>query len=481
MALKWGNVTGASTNAGSSSLRDAGSLFGKAFDAFEGIAREKQTNLKSTNTALALDELRQLSTVEDFDVAEGGLSTEALNQRFGAGNFDAAAVSKLRDTARQGIVDQSRADTEYTQRQTDRNLRLSDAETSRERATTKFTRDTNTFNRLEAERLDENKAFELANQVDVDQSQLAASNTAGFQSAKDDLYRDDFFARQNDFVKIDDNGKVTFTPNTPEGTKKRYFALADKHGVKEFTSFNQQLKQLRDSATGPKGEPLVSARNLAKAEATLRNRANFAQLSTREQEEVTAAQTQGLAAQTRELKASKAEYDAALDKVKPNQTRSAEENADEYNQLSDLMAQRYPDDVLFNPTLFGGDNLQEEVAEMVNVGLEVNNKLVKIEPWMIKKHLTGATYNLTGGDFTDTSVNLNDLKEAIIRDVLEGSDGKAEDFLDLRRTAYFKQQEEITNKHSAAFSKFKTKYYRDRGITDTKRNLENLRSMARGQ
>jgi len=92
-ALKWSNVTGASTDAGSSALKNAGSLFSKAFDNFSGAVEDRQKRTTKKNTESILNELRGISSQEDFDAREGGFDLAELSQRAG-GEIDTTAISK---------------------------------------------------------------------------------------------------------------------------------------------------------------------------------------------------------------------------------------------------------------------------------------------------------------------------------------------------------------------------------------------------
>jgi len=123
MPINWRNVTGVSTNAGSSALRNAGSLFSKAFDSFSGVAKKAQSDLETQNNAQIQDSLNRIKTTEDLATASPGLSLDALNQQFGTGNFDAGKFSAELAGKQKSITDQAFADLTRQQGQDDRTQR----------------------------------------------------------------------------------------------------------------------------------------------------------------------------------------------------------------------------------------------------------------------------------------------------------------------------------------------------------------------
>ena len=91
--LKWSNVTGDETQAGSSSLKNAGSLFSKAFENFSGAVEGRKKRVTKENTESVLNELRGITSTEDFAAREGDFDLNALSQQAG-GEIDTAAISK---------------------------------------------------------------------------------------------------------------------------------------------------------------------------------------------------------------------------------------------------------------------------------------------------------------------------------------------------------------------------------------------------
>jgi len=107
--LKWSNVTGTDTSAGSAALKQAGSLFSKAFENFSGAAEGRKKRVTKANTENVLNQLRGISTVEDFDAQAGNFDLNALSQQAG-GELDTAAISKALASKRPELIERSRAE-----------------------------------------------------------------------------------------------------------------------------------------------------------------------------------------------------------------------------------------------------------------------------------------------------------------------------------------------------------------------------------
>jgi len=91
--LKWTNVTGDETSAGAASLKSAGSLFSKAFENFSGAAEDRTKRATKANTESVLNELRGITSQEDFAAREGDFDLNAIKQQFGT-DVDTTAISK---------------------------------------------------------------------------------------------------------------------------------------------------------------------------------------------------------------------------------------------------------------------------------------------------------------------------------------------------------------------------------------------------
>jgi len=92
--LKWSNVTGDDTNAGTASLQQAGSLFGKAFENFSGAVEGRKTRLTKENTDQVLNKLRGIASTEDFDAQAGDFSDLGALKEQAGGFLDTSAISK---------------------------------------------------------------------------------------------------------------------------------------------------------------------------------------------------------------------------------------------------------------------------------------------------------------------------------------------------------------------------------------------------
>ena len=92
--LKWSNVTGDDTNAGTASLQQAGSLFGKAFENFSGAVEGRKTRLTKENTDQVLNKLRSIASTKDFDAQAGDFNDLGALKEQAGGFLDTSAISK---------------------------------------------------------------------------------------------------------------------------------------------------------------------------------------------------------------------------------------------------------------------------------------------------------------------------------------------------------------------------------------------------
>lgn len=91
--LTWKNVTGSKLDTGADSLASAGSLFSKAFENFSGAVEGRTKRVTKENTDTILNELRGITSQEDFDAQKGNFDLDAISQRLG-GDVDTTAISK---------------------------------------------------------------------------------------------------------------------------------------------------------------------------------------------------------------------------------------------------------------------------------------------------------------------------------------------------------------------------------------------------
>jgi len=91
--LKWNNVTGDHTNAGSAALKQAGSLFSRAFENFSGAVEGRKKRVTEANTANVLNELRGITSTSDFAAREGEFDLNSILQQT-EGEVDTTAISK---------------------------------------------------------------------------------------------------------------------------------------------------------------------------------------------------------------------------------------------------------------------------------------------------------------------------------------------------------------------------------------------------
>jgi len=459
MPLKWANVTGVSTNAGSGSLKDAGSLFGKAFDKFEGIAREKQTDLESTNTALALDELRGLNTVEDFDAAEGASSIDALNQRFGAGNFNAESISKFRDTARQNILNQSNKDA-------DRELKLIDDVTARENKAQSFKNSQKLFQQDQANKEGRKAAIIQAENIPT-LFESGKANDAAHDRAIAQFEKE--FPDRKGAITRDQFGKINFKQDSNITAEEitQFTEIAKGEGFTKIPSFQQASAQLD---TNLKDIP-AEFRNFAREQ--FATRYNKSTLTKNEQATVASFKLSTISSRDAQIESEKANE---LDLLKTvNAIKSPEQTALDKEKLTPYLLNLFPEshaNFLGIGNQEGGTELVNKVHEILANGI-VDEKGVRreVEPYMI--------YGVLGeaGDFEDewldnASVDLTDLESALLREVKKGAKGTV---LAKRRAIRVETNENIrklTNKATSDNATYERKFKQERHVVSSTRNSQ---------
>jgi len=111
--LKWSNVTGTSTDAGSASLKNAGSLFSKAFENFSGAVEDRQKRVTKENTDQLLNQIRGFGSVEDFD-AQADQFSDLEGRKAAAGGFlDTSAISKALAAKRPELIQTGRTEEKF--------------------------------------------------------------------------------------------------------------------------------------------------------------------------------------------------------------------------------------------------------------------------------------------------------------------------------------------------------------------------------
>ncbi len=110
MVVNFRNVTGVSTNAGSSALKNAGSLFKSAFESLSGITKRNDQKEIDSNTDIALSKLQTLASEDELNSAASNFSNDSLTNAFGSGKFNLGKITAALISKRKNIKDVARQD-----------------------------------------------------------------------------------------------------------------------------------------------------------------------------------------------------------------------------------------------------------------------------------------------------------------------------------------------------------------------------------
>lgn len=396
--LTWDNVTGFNTNAGSESLKNAGSLFGKAFEGFSKTAQKKQDELVQRNTAAAIDELRSLNTIEDFDTQQEAFSVDRLTRRFGEGNFNAEAISKLRDTARQEIVDRDRASLKHQQDQEDRTREIRDANLSH-----------SIKQRTHAMNLANDQAMNIVNNMPdirdfAEQNDIVHGKAIkAFEKANPNL---------KGSIRVNEHGKIVRVPGktiTPEKIAE-FAEYARNLGYKELPS-RTDLEGVLDKRLEKAGVTGVAAEAAKKY-----FRDNYKPFSlTADQEAQIARKSADIDKKAnraiKDLDARQEDLFTAMGDIVDPKGQS-EEEVKLRNHLMELFPESHAN-FLGIGTQEGGTELVNEVSDILRNGITTDDgRLINVKPWMIYAALgSAADYEKTFYDAA--SVSITKLKEVI--------------------------------------------------------------------
>lgn len=415
--LTWDNVTGFNTEAGTESLKQAGSLFGKAFDNFSKTAEQKQNERVQANTAKALDELRSLNSLDQFDANQNNYSVDALDKRFGTGNYDPTEISKLRDTARQTIVDQDRANLKYNQEQKDREQRLKDE--AFDRAVKQHNQENTRDNEI---------ALDAANTA-ISQQDRLKNNAKLYPYVIKEWNKQ--HPDKKDLFKFDSLGKVyTDTPTekiNPEDLTE-FTKLALFTGVSDKTTYNQmreefitKLRNMKDTD----GKPLLQPRYIQNALDQWDKNFVHPKLDPEVQKNQIDAVNAGIDTRTtQQLDDLKAQRDDILKTYKT--PASPEERVQQTKDLDAYILETFPDDYsAWFTSDVAGNRLVGEIKKIESVGITLDDgSVIHPDKWMIYSALSSA------GSFSDSlfgpdrQLNIDKFKKDIAKIATDAGAGQ---------------------------------------------------------
>lgn len=463
-SLTWKNVTGQSTNAGSSALKNAGSLFGAAFDKFSGIAKKEQAELEAQNKAEVVNQIRQAQTEEGLQANAKALSPETLNERFGAGNINLSQIANAQDKQKATI----RSDLGFEQRQTDRETRL-----AREAVLTR--RQDKDYLRGQTE-IAQQEAGDLAlRNIDSDAEVKAFNDEIIGKSLQLFNEANPAFPGQETLVSINSAGEVVFHKQATEQDKESFYANVEKFGgLKTFQSLGQKQATL-DTATQNLPQKIRTELTTA-----LRDITNANNMSVEEKAALTDQTGQITTGAANELAILDQAFQARKSRIKENQTLSDAELQVKTTGLLDFALKRYPDPG-FGSTIsgnLGGEELTNKLQEYTTRGIVVNGTVYAVEPELLKQGMLAATVNVSDSVFGDVTVDEGELQTFLESNVVKQGGKKAAEYLDSLNKAYLDSVVAINNTTTQSIKELKARFKTSLGQANKDRNLNLKQTLA---
>jgi len=459
VARTWRNVNAPKQDTSGTELAlKASTAAGESFEgAVQGMADREADVLqkeKTLNTETARAAYRGATTPEELAELDVRYSPENLAGQ----NIDLAKVSEFGFKRGGDVLKKTRADLQYTQQQDERTQRLTDAETARGRATEAY-KDTRTDRALveETRRIDKSAQQAVGNVFT--NRQREATNVQAFVGARDQIGQ--FDPDLASLFAIDDAGNVTPDPSVTPHQFEEFMGLAESLGAAPYQSLGDKIEQLEASN--------LPANVLAKAVAQLRTRHDETKLDKDELSQLASktAETTGNIESGRQVL--KDALEVELSRIKPNQTKSAEENTQDRTTLEAHILSTYDDGVV-DLDYYGGNNLVTMLTGLMDQGIPVDGKTMYPEPWMISKHLASQSKSLDSEIF-DAGVSKKGITKALKAEMLLGLNEGSITYSDSLRKKYVAEEQKLRDDNRAALKKFTRTLKRAAGVTDTSKNI----------
>jgi len=463
-SLNWKNVIGQSTASGSSALKNAGSLFGAAFDKFSGVAKTAQKDLETTNTAAALDALRQVNTAEDFEAQKENLSLSAATEKFGAGNFNEQAVSKAFDTKLNEIQTKERSDLQYEQGQTDRDRRLAREKVLTGRSDKEYRRQQQTY-------ADQESADAAIRGIPSDQEIKSNNDSVINKSLQLFNQLNPSFEGQAPLATISPVGEVVFNPAAAEEDKVNFSRIVEQQGgLQNYTSLEQKVAQA-DIATRS-----LPTKFRQQVRDVLRATVNSDNISAQEKSEITEQTNTVTTAAANELALLKQNLDTRLSQIKLNQTKSDEEIQVEATSLFEYTQKQFPDPGFLSSATgnLGGQELTAVLQKYIADGITVDGKQYAVEPTLLREAVASATEHPSDPLLADRTVDDDDLAAFLKKSVVKQGNKKTIAYKETLQKEYLKSQAAVNAASTQSIKDITARLKASRGGVNKDRNL-NLR------
>jgi len=466
--LNWKNVTGVSSNAGAYALKNAGSLFGAAFDKFSGIAENRQSDLEAQNKAKVINQIRQADTEASLQANAEALSPEALNERFGAGNINLAQIASAQEAQKSDI----RGDIKYEQGQTDREKRLARADVLTNREDTRYNREQKAI-------ADKAIASEALANVRTDQQTKAKIDETVSNNVREFNELNPSLPGQPPFAEISPSGEVVFNGNASGFAQEKFAALVEKNGgLPVYQSLQEKQATLAEAVKAlPTELRLQTSKQLNEI-------TNADTMSNQEKAFLTekiSTITTGAANETSLLDQT---FKTRKARVKENQTKSDEELQTEYSGLLDFVNKKYPDTVLgssFSGNL-GGSELVDRLTKYRNEGITINGKTYSVEPELLKTAMNSSTEdseNENDKGFFDISVDEDKLDAYLRKFITKPGNKAAQKYLDSLNKTYLENKATIAATTGQKIKELKALYSTSLGAANKNVNLNLTQRLAK--
>jgi len=467
--LSWNNVVGQSTNAGSEALGNAGALFNRALNSFKEVAEKKQSDLVAQNTAQITDQLRNLSTTKDFETAAPELTTEALTQKFGAGNFDPTGAVQAIESKRKTITGESRADLNFKQKQ------AALAHSLKREAIQEANYDADRERTLKIQAksdqrdADRSSVFESLTKVPSIEQEVSINAAAANRAI---ARMEQAGGVNSGDIRIDASGNPAFSDTVDVDKRKAFIGILEQEGYSEFGTLSDKITQFRELNAGRPEE------FIQQGEQALRDRFNRNLLSDGHLSQIASKESTIAGELKTTLDALTKKYERDVNKVKPGQIKSEAETLADDKSLKTAYDKMFPD-AGFGSSIsgnLGGSEGWEIIQDIRLNGLVTDNgTTVYPPPSLIEQVLPKVGVNLTTG-VRDAFFDEDELKKTLLTEMAKTSFlDQTEEYLNKKDITYATDVDRITNVFSKKAANAKNEIYRNAGIADKTKAKEILR------
>jgi hypothetical protein len=444
--LTWKNVTGDEINAGASSLKQAGSLFSKAFENFSGAVEGRNKRITKENTESALNQIRAAGNRQDLEAVSGTFGDlDALKEQAG-GYLDTSAISKALAGKGKEIQQEEQA------------------QVQRDRATTLFGQKQTAYQQQQKLRADEIAAADLLANIETPQQRAQANLDANTKAIE-------LFNQENPDVAgaiaLDQTGTLQFDQTRLSDQQlARFGELSEVSGRKEFQSRAEGIEQITQESNLKNLDPRILDDTIAKY--TSKRDRNV--LDKDQQVQIAAFNQRQESTRNTDVAEAKASRDDRLKAVNP--ITNDVEKAKDVEDLNSWLLKKFPDGTFSFGigSQEGGTPLLNQVNEILQDGIKHKGKTLQVEPYMIRK-VIGRSADFEDNFLDDSSVTVDDLIEDLKKEASGASGNPVEARRKAIRTQYRSDVNDAEKILKSATDKFKKQVHQQAGVADPTRNV----------